>query len=185
MVEVTGKGDVGRYFDQLPQQVRDKLLRGAARKMAEVVAEEMRLRVTSDTVRAAITVETRLVGTQIISRATIKKGSGKSANWARTLANWLEYGTSAHFISVDVSQRRGLSVRKVNDKVKDGSLVIGNQFVGTTVHHPGARPHPFMRVSMDTKGDDARAAGQAYILSKISGGRIVADNDAGNEAAAA
>src|SRR3546814_7310576 len=75
------------------------------------------------------------------------------------IAPWLEYGTDPHFISVDDSQRDGMSVRKVNQKVTaaggDGSLVINGHFVGTTVFHPGARPHPFLRPALDIKEGEA------------------------------
>jgi len=88
---------------------------------------------------------------------------------------WLEYGTAPHLISVDDSQRQGLSVRRVNDRVNAGSLVINGNFVGTTVHHPGARPHPFMRPALDTKEGEARAAAQSYINSRISRSGIRTD----------
>src|SRR3546814_8055374 len=88
------------------------------------------------------------------------------------IAPWLEYGTDPHFISVDDSQRDGMSVRKVNQKVTaaggDGSLVINGHFVGTTVFHPGARPPPFLRPALDIKEGAAIQAAQNYITARVS-----------------
>ena len=92
--------------------------------------------------------------------------------WPLSVATWLEYGTDPHFISVDDSQRQGRSVARINRLAKEPdsnhSLVIGGQFVGTTVFHPGARPEPAFRPALDTKEGEAIAAAQRYIDAKIA-----------------
>lgn len=170
MPTVRGKGDVKRFIAQLPGNLERNVLRGAARAAAQVVAEEAKARSVSDEVAAAIKIATAREDGRVIAKVQVK---GKGA----FLAPWLEYGTDPHFISVDDSQRDGLSVRRVNQKVKQGSLVIGGQFVGTTVHHPGARPHPFLRPALDTKENEAMAAAQAYINRRISRGDIATPDD--------
>jgi hypothetical protein len=103
-------------------------------------------------------------------------------NWFRAL--WLEYGTDPHFISVSESERKGRSIGRVNQQLREAggnaSLVIGGKFVGETVFHPGARPYPFLRPALDVKEADAVRAAQAYINASVSR-RGITVSDEGNE----
>jgi len=163
MATVKGRTRVKEYIARTPKQVAN-VLRGAGRVAANVVAEEARHRSVSSEVSGAIKVSVKAEGSIITARVLVK---GKGAY----LAPWLEYGTSPHFISVDDSQRRGMSIGKLNKLAKEPdsnhSLVIGGNFVGKTVLHPGARPYPFLRPALDVKAGDAVAAAQKYINSHI------------------
>ncbi len=171
MVTVTGREAVHSYIARLPREIEAKLLRGAGRAGINVIAEEARERCISPEVRGVIKTKVRTEPGMIRARCTADMG-------LYNLPLWLEYGTSPHFISVDDSQRGGLGLRRINTKVGEaggnGSLVIGGKFVGATVWHPGARAHPFMRPALDSKRDEALAAAQGFINSRISRGRIVA-----------
>lgn len=172
MATVKGRDDVRRYFAQAPEKI-GTMLRGAARAAAKVVAEEAKLRSISDEVSNAIKVSTAVEDGRVIAKVEVK---GRGAY----IAPWLEYGTDPHFISVDDRQREGLSVRKVNERTKAGSLVIGGKFVGDTVFHPGARPHPFLRPAMDVKETEAIAAAQNFINARVA--RLQTVTDAGDDA---
>lgn len=171
MPTVTGKDAVQRYFAQVPAQM-GKLLKGAGRVAAKVIADEAKARSISSEVSAAIKTKVSEADGRIVARVQVK---GKGAY----IAPWLEYGTSPHFISVDESQRGGRSIGRINKQVKEAdgnhSLVIGGKFVGDTVFHPGARPHPFLRPALDIKGRDAIAAAQQYINSRVKRAGIVAE----------
>ncbi|MBW6531924.1 HK97 gp10 family phage protein [Sphingomonas sp. RRHST34] len=174
MVTVRGKEDVARFLAQAPTLLEERVLRGAARAGMAVIANEARDRVASNDVREALVVTSKAEPGRVTSRLSVKPG------WARSVATWLEYGTSPHYISVDDSQRGGRSAARINRLAKSGTLVIGGQPVGSTVFHPGARPHPFMRVSLDTKEREAIAAAQSYINSRVSRSGIAgaAESDA-------
>lgn len=174
MPTVRGKGEVKQFLAQLPNQIEDRVLRGAARAAANVVADEAKSRSISPEVTAAIKVATKREEGRIIAKVQVK-GPGAY------IAPWLEYGTDPHFISVDDSQRGGMSVGKVNRSVKAGSLVIGGQFVGTTVHHPGARPHPFLRPALDVKEGEAIGAAQRYINARVGPAGIAPGGDTGGD----
>jgi hypothetical protein len=162
MPTVRGRSDVDRFFAAVPERVITRLLVGAARVAANIIADEAKARSISEEVSDAIKVTVKRDGARIMARVQVK---GKGAY----IAPWLEYGTAPHFISVDASQREGRSVARINTLHAAGSLVIGGQFVGDTVHHPGARPHPFLRVSLDLKERDAIAAAQIYINTRSAG----------------
>lgn len=167
MATVKGLSDVKRFIANLPGQLESKVLRGAARAAANVVADEARIRSISDEVTKAIKVSASSKGGRITAKVQVK-GPGAY------IAPWLEYGTAPHFISVDDSQRQGMSVNRINTLRKEGkSLVIGGKFVGDTVFHPGASAHPFLRVSLDTKEAEAIAAAQSYINSRVTKAGIV------------
>ncbi len=174
MVTVKGKSAVKAYIAAVPGQLQDRVLRGAARAAANVVADEAKARTQSHEVAGAIKVATRREEGRVIASVQVK-GPGAY------LAPWEEYGTAPHFISVDDSQRGGLSVRKINDQAKTGSLVIGGQFVGKTVYHPGAQPHPFLRPALDTKESEAMAAARGYIAARV-GPAGITGTDEGDEA---
>jgi hypothetical protein len=162
MVTTTGKAEVDRYFADIPAKMMP-VLRGAARAGGKVIAEEAEERCISSEVASSIRVTTKVEPQRAVAMIETR---GKGA----FIAPWLEYGTSEHFISVDDSQRNGMSVGRINRLNRDGkaSLVIGGTFVGTTVRHPGAQPHPFLRPALDIKETEARAAAQKYINARVS-----------------
>ena len=55
--------------------------------------------------------------------------------------------------------------------------MINGHFVGTAVHHPGARPHPFLRPALDTKEGEAIAAAQSYINGRVWPAGIIVAGD--------
>lgn len=151
------------------------LLRGAVREAAEVVAAEAAYRSESSEVSAGLSVRTKRQEPHRMVGAVLLRGvTRRHTQWLQSRANWLEYGTSPHFITVDDGQRGGRGVGRINMQVReaggDGSLVIGGQFVGATVFHPGARPSPFMRPALDTKRAEAIAAAQRYISTRLARG---------------
>ncbi|APR51992.1 HK97 gp10 family phage protein [Sphingomonas koreensis] len=161
MVTVRGKAEVQRYFRSVPDAIVKKVLPAAARAGGNVIAEEARDRVTSDEVRDAIVVRVRARDGRIVVKISVRLG------WALSLGTWLEYGTSGHFITVDERQRQGMSVGRINALQRADSLVIGGRFVGRTVWHPGAQPHPFLRPAIDLKGGDAVRAMQGAITTRL------------------
>jgi len=167
MATLKGRAEFSRFMQQLPDEMR-KVLRGAGRAGATVVADEAKARSISAEVSESVKVKVRTGDGQVIAKIqTVGPGA--------YLAPWLEYGTSEHFISVDDSQRQGRSIGRINllSKEHGHSLVIGGNFVGTTVLHPGARPHPFLRPALDTKQVEALAAAQAYINARVTPAGIV------------
>lgn len=177
MVTVTGKAAVKAYIGGVPAKMQRVLL-GAARAGAVVISDEIKLRTPSEEVREGLRRKTKTTDGQITVRIDLKPG------WARSLGTWLEYGTSPHFITVDDSQRSGKGIGKINQQVKENdgraSLVIGGNFVGDTVFHPGARAFPAFRPALDSKEQEAIAAAQAYIAARVSRAGI---NDAGGAGA--
>lgn len=174
MPTVKGQSAVRHYIDNLPRELEKKLLRGAARAGGKIVLAEAKERSISHEVDEALIMKTRAEDGRIVVTITVAPG------WAHAVGTWLEWGTDGHFISVDDSQREGMSVGRINRLSKDGkvgSLAIGGQFVGTTVWHPGARAHPFLRVALDIKEAEAIAAAQSYISSRIARGGIVGGSE--------
>lgn len=178
MPTVRGKSEVKAYFDAVPGKLNG-VLRGAARAGANVIADEIKQRTPSDEVREDLRIRTRAGDDQIKVTIDVKPG------WGRSLGLWLEYGTSPHFISVDASQRGGRTVGRINRLARADdaghTLVIGGNFVGKTVFHPGARPHPAFRPALDQKEAEAIAAAQAYINARVSRAGIAAASEGSDE----
>lgn len=173
MASLRGRAEVSAFLASAPAKLTN-VLRGAARAGATVIADEIKTTTPSDAVREAVRIRTKKGDGRIVVTIDVKPG------WGRAVGTWLEYGTAPHFISVDDSQRNGMSVGRVNKSHAAGSIVIGGQFVGATVFHPGARPHPTFRPALDLKEVEAIAAAQGYINSRVSRAGIM-DADSGRE----
>ena len=172
MATSRGRSEVKRFMAQLPAELTRKVLRGAARAGATVVLEEAKDRVTSEEVRNGLVMKARSEGSHIVVKISVKPG------WARSLGTWLEWGTDPHVISIaDDRDRQGMTIGRINKVQKAGTLVIGGSPVGQVVHHPGARPHPFLRVSLDLKERAAIAAAQSYINSRVRPSGIVGTSE--------
>lgn len=159
---------------QVPTQMV-RLLGGAVRAGANVIAKGAAERSISEEVAAAIKVRVRRTPDRVTAFIETRgKGS--------FMAPWLEHGTSPHFISVDPLDRGGMTVGRINRLNKE-SLVIGGKFVGRTVKHPGAEPHPFLRPALDLDGPEAIATAQKYINARVSrSGVAVSSEDDGDQA---
>lgn len=178
MAQVRGLAEVKRFIRQTPQLLEERVLRGAARAGAKVIAAAAKERSRSAEVAQDVKVATRREDGRMIGLVQVK---GPSA----FIAPWLEYGTAPHFITVDDSQRQGRSVGRINRLANEpgssASLVIGGRFVGRTVFHPGAQPRPFMRPALDESERDAVAAAQAHINKRVTRGGVIG-SDEGDEA---
>jgi hypothetical protein len=160
-----------RRRDEVPAKVK-RMLQGAARAGATVIADEAKARVPSDAVRDGVVIgRAKERDGQITVRITVQDG------WAQSLGTWLEYGTSAHFISVDPNFADGRTAQRINrldtDAAKEGqsgpggSLVINGKPVGATVLHPGSRAEPWLRPARDVKAREAVAAAQDHIDARM------------------
>lgn len=173
-----------RFIAELPDLLEKRVLPGAARAGAKVIAQEARDLLGSRRAEAAggakvliadgVKVRVRRRDGRIVARVYMA-GPGSY------VARWLEYGTDPHFISVDPNFRQGMTTRRVNDRIKNGeaqlktTLVINGKPVGATVYHPGAAKKPFLRPALDRKQVEATAAAQTYISRRVTRAGIVAD----------
>lgn len=182
MPTVKGREAEQRRRDQAPDKLR-RILRGAARAGAAVIADEAKLRAASDVVRDGVVIGRAKEREGAIEvRITVEKG------WAHSLGIWQEYGTSAHFISVDPNFAEGRTAARVNirdtEAAKSGqagpgrSLFINGKPVGATVYHPGTRAVPWLRPARDVKAREAIAAAQEHITARVRRSGPVADGDA-------
>lgn len=166
-----------RQIVELPEKFLQRVLPGAARAGAEVIADAAKDLLgdrSADTenggqvlIASSVKVKVRRKDGQIRARIMLE---GPGAYVGR----WLEYGTDPHFISVSDTARAGRTVTRINTLAREGSLVIGGQFVGQSVFHPGAQAKPFLRPALDLNEAEAIAAAQSYITARGTRAGIVA-----------
>ncbi|WP_260597443.1 HK97 gp10 family phage protein [Sphingomonas endolithica] len=180
MATTKGREAVQLYLAKVQEELTRSIYPGAARAAAKVVAAQVKANLGSKSatnangqkvlIADAVKVKVRRVDGKYVAAVQLE---GEGAYVAR----WLEYGTDPHFISVDDSVREGRSTRRINHldrkAAKEGhdgpgrSLFINGKAIGTTVHHPGATPHPFLRPALDMMGDEARQAAREYIARRL------------------
>lgn len=170
-LEIKGRAEMDAFLQTLAPKLGRSIVRGGMRELAKVVAEEARTRVNSDEVRGSIGVSGQMLPDGTIISKVRTKGKGAF------IAPWLEFGTAAHFISVELDARpttqtrRGVrkwSIGLINKAAKRGSLIIGNQFVGASVYHPGARPTPFLRPAADVAIGAGIEAMAQYVRARLT-----------------
>lgn len=168
---VKGLAELQKLLDTLPVKVEKNIMRGALRAGAKVILEEAKSNVPIKTgdLRRSLRVSTRAQR----QRVSAKVSSGMP------IARWVEFGTRAHYIHVEESERplnKRLS-RKFGRPIHAGmttvnrairSLKISGRFVGPTVHHPGAKPRPFLRPALDAKAQAAVVATAEYIKARLT-----------------
>jgi len=156
---VTGLKELQAFLDQLPAKVEANIMRAALRQGANVVLQEAKNQVSvkEGYLRDSLRVSTR-------SRRGTVTATVKSSLY---YAKWIEYGTAAHLIKVQDEERptrmtrtglKKFNLRTINKMINRGSLVIGGQFVGPVVSHPGATPKPFMRPALESQSQAALLA---------------------------
>lgn len=172
-VHVKGLSQLQRFLDTLPVKVERNIMRGAMRAGAKVVlpVAKAKIRNRSGETAASLRISTRARGSKVTAR--IVAGNSKNPN----VPIWLEYGTRAHLISVQDSEkpinrrasaRAGRVIRASMTTINRNVLRIGNRFVGPTVSHPGARRFPFMRPALDAMASAAVTAIGEYIKKRLT-----------------
>jgi hypothetical protein len=168
-------------LDTLPDKLRHNVLRGAARAGANVVAAEAKIRGSGLTVPdgwgaeggKSVTDQIKVVDS---SRGGLIKAKIQLKGPFASVGIWAEYGTLPHLIRVRDEDRpvsntrrgpRRWSITTINAAVRRGSLIIGKNFIGQLVHHPGAKAIPFLRTSADVRQNDAVAAAAEYVRARI------------------
>lgn len=190
MAKRRGGAATRRYMESLPELLATKVLPGAARAGAKVIAQGAKDLLGSKRADAGggveqliadgVKVRSRKRDGLIIARVTL---AGPTAYVGR----WLEYGTDPHFISVDPGLRQGMTPRRINKRIADGdddlkqTLLINGKPVGASVYHPGATKKPFLRPALDQNQTEAIAAAQSYISRRVTRTGIIG-TDEGDEA---
>ena len=173
-ITLKGGPELLRFLDELPKNLERNVIRGGLRAGAKVIQQQAKANVPVKTgqLKRAIGIGTRTDGSRLSSYVKLR-GSGSY------LGLFIEYGVAPHLISVadedrPVRKGRKVGIGTINKMVKRGSLIIGGNFVGPMVMHPGHAAKPFLRPALDQKGAEAVNAVGAYIAHRIQIGNLKA-----------
>ena len=175
---VKGLKELDAFLSALPKNMHRNAISQGLRAAAAVVREEAKMRAPKDTGKLALSIKSGSVDRSKDGHLSIKVSAKQKKGGHGYLAWFIEYGVRPHLITVDEADYpvrntrhgpRKVSIKKVNEMVHSGSLKIGENFVGDVVHHPGIRPHPFLRPALDVKAEDAVRAFAAKIRDYIEG----------------
>lgn len=165
-LHVKGLAALQRMLDELPPKLEGNIMRGALRAGMKIVkpVAASNVRSVSGELAAGLKISTRRRRGRVTASLKTKGDHG-------FVGRMVEFGTKAHFISVQASERginrrtgQIVSMRTVNRNV----LRIGANFVGPTVHHPGARPRPFLRPALDGQAGAAIVEMAEYIKRRLT-----------------
>ena len=177
-VEIKGLAELDKLLKELPAKIEGNVIRGALRAGQKTMMDAVKAKLSENS-----SIKTKALERSIrirFNRKSAKRGWINSyliaGNAEAYYSHWVEYGTAAHFISVKKEAapsrmtRRGIKsygIGTINKMVKRGSLVIGKNFVGQSVAHPGARPKPFMRPAFDANSDKSIESMVEYMKKRI------------------
>lgn len=166
-VHIKGLSDLARFLDELPDKIKNNVMRGSMRAGMEVIKdaavalapegkpsdEGARLYgLYPGALRDSIRLGSRISGDDVI--ASVRVGSRKRNQHGAIVwyAHIIEFtGAAAHDI-----------VPKVG-----GSLFLGGVF-RKVAHHPGMRAHPFMRPAFDANARAAVVATAEYMKDTLA-----------------
>lgn len=156
---ISGGRELSQFLQQLPAKIEKNIMRAALRAGAAEIRKEARelVPVEMGDLRRSIRVSAKAKGGKV--QASVKAGDKKAF-----YAHMVEFGTKPHLIKVreedrpinyKLTRKRGVLTRVSMRTINRRGLMIGNNFVGPKVDHPGARPSPFLRPAFDNAGDRA------------------------------
>jgi HK97 gp10 family phage protein len=176
---VKGLAELNKFLQQLPVKLEKNVMRGALRAGMNVIkpAAQANIHSVSHELERGLMISTRIARRDsLLIRTGSVVATLKSRGIHGYIAMWVEFGTKAHFISVQESEkpinmrqtiRQGRIVRASMTTVNRSVLRIGARFVGPTVFHPGSEPRPFMRPALDAKANEAVIATANYTRDRL------------------
>ncbi|MXS81575.1 HK97-gp10 family putative phage morphogenesis protein [Nitrosomonas oligotropha] len=170
-IYVKGLDELQKFMDQLPAKMEANIMRGALRAGMSVVKDKAKMSIENQSgeLASGLRVYTRI-------REGIIRASLVTGGYHGYVAMWVEFGTRPHLIKVQeeekkinyrLSAKRGELVRESMTTVNRRVLMIGGNFVGPVIKHPGAKPKPFLRPALDTEGTRAIVAAGNYIKMRL------------------
>ncbi len=143
---ITGGRELDAFLQTLSVKVEKNIMRSALRAGANVFKDDVKanIPVESGDLRATVRVSTQAKSGTVT--ASLKVGGKKAFYW-----HFVEFGTAAHRIGPKNAKALALS-----------GVVVG------FVHHPGARPKPFMRPAFDNKAGAAIDAVATQIRARLT-----------------
>lgn len=175
---VKGLKEVLDMLSQLGPKIERQALTSGMRAGGNVVRDEARMRAPKRTGRMAKAIVTgsprkNQDGTFSVRVYVDERKPNGFLGWFH------EYGVAPHLVTVQDEEKPTRTLRSgrveqwsmkfINRAVKGGSLVIGQNFVGPVVQHPGHRAHPFMRPALDAKQTEVVNAIRAKIIDVVEG----------------
>jgi HK97 gp10 family phage protein len=159
---VKGVKELDFYLSSLPEQLQNNAYRAGLTAAAAVVRKEARVRARKRSGKMA----------KAIKSGSPRRNQDGSYSIAVRLVGehaflglFHEYGVDPHLITVQEDEKptklkkdgrkQVLPMKAINNQVRSGSLVIGTNFVGPVVSHPGHSAHPFLRPALDEKAEEA------------------------------
>lgn len=147
--EVKGLDALQLALQQLPAQIEANIMRGALRAGAKPIVAKAEANLDASTAGSGELKGTVRISTRSkagVVRAIIKAGGKKG--W---YAHFVERGTKPHWI-----------------KPKKAKSLFFAGLRREVVHHPGARPKPFLRPAADSEAQAALQAMGDYIRRRLS-----------------
>lgn len=192
-VVVRGLAQLNKLLQELPVKLERNVVRGALRAGAMVIQKQAKANAPvgkppgrsarlyglyPGALRDSIRVSVRTSRGTVI--ASVKAGGKiKKSGVVVFHAGWVEFGTKPHLISVAENERpinlgltsklgvlTRVSMTTINRRIR--SLLIGSNFVGPTVSHPGATARPYLRPALDTQATNAVIAAAEYMKKRLA-----------------
>lgn len=140
---VKGLSELQRFLDQLPAKMESTVVRTGLRAGGKVFQQGAQALVPTlhGGLRKGIRVKLRRVGGKVIAQVI----STGPAN----LPLWIEVGVQAH--EIEPRKLKAVSL----GGAEGGFTADGGELVFAHVHHPGVKPHPYMRPAMDANTERA------------------------------
>ncbi|MYM31487.1 hypothetical protein GTP58_24440 [Duganella sp. CY15W] len=143
---IVGGRQLDAFLQSLPAKVEANILRSALRAGANVFKDEIKATIPVQLGELQRSVRVSTSSNRGTVTAKVKVGNEKAWYW-----RFVEFGTAAHRIGPKNAK----------------ALALAGVIVGW-VHHPGARPKPFMRPAFDGRSGTALEAVGTQIRARLA-----------------
>lgn len=134
-IKLKGGKELEQFLRAFPKRVQNGAVRSALRAGANVIRDEAKARVPSESGKLRKAIKTGSARVHPDGSASIHVRLKGEHSY---LGMFHEYGVKPHIIPG-----------------KKGLIKIGDEVVSGPIEHPGISPRPFMRPAADTKADEA------------------------------
>lgn len=154
LVRLLGMEEILKNMKGFPVKLQNRIMATGLRAGGRVIMADIARRAPKKRGNLAKTIRQRKAPRRL-SRGGISMVIGVGARYAHLV----EFGTAPHVITPRAFKDRmssALRVIRSGGSSEDAqALLIRGRFVGGTVHHPGAAPHPFVRPAFEARAHEA------------------------------
>lgn len=157
--QINGLKELNQALQQLPARIERNVMAGAVAAGTRVVLKETKAKAPDQKIRERLkSKQKKGKPGEIIREIYIKEKEPYDAFYAK----FFEFGTASYYTGKGRTVGGPYQIPK-----KRGYFVVNGNIIRGAIQHPGVKPRPFLRPSLDLKSEEAVRTMAAYIRLRL------------------